>query len=39
MVTAIVAMVDGITDSETMPAFRTHTKHDLESMVYIGADE
>jgi DNA-binding Lrp family transcriptional regulator len=37
IVTGEMLKVDGITDSETMLAFRTYSKHDLESMFSIGA--
>ena len=37
VVTGTMLKVDGITDSETMLAFRTHSKHDLDAMFSIGA--
>lgn len=37
IVTGAMLKVDGITDSETMLAFRTYSKHDLESMFSIGS--
>ncbi|HMK44148.1 MAG TPA: Lrp/AsnC ligand binding domain-containing protein [Dissulfurispiraceae bacterium] len=37
IVTGSMLKVDGITDSETMLAFRTYSKHDLESMFSIGS--
>ncbi len=37
IVTGAMLKVDGITDSETMLAFRTYSKHDLDSMFSIGA--
>jgi DNA-binding Lrp family transcriptional regulator len=39
IVTGTMLKVDGILDSETMFAFRTYSKHDLESMFSIGADD
>lgn len=36
IVTGAMLKVDGILESETMLAFRTHTKHDLEAMFAIG---
>jgi len=37
IVTGSMLKVDGIADSETMLAFRTYSKHDLDSMFSIGA--
>jgi DNA-binding Lrp family transcriptional regulator len=36
IVTGAMLKLDGIVDSETMLAFRTYSKHDLESMFSIG---
>ena len=36
VVTRHLLSVDGITDSETLIAFRVYSKHDLESMFSIG---
>lgn len=36
VVTGSLLKIDGIIDSETMLAFRTYSKHDLESMFSIG---
>jgi DNA-binding Lrp family transcriptional regulator len=35
-VTGAMLKIDGIIDSETMLAFRTHSRHDLEAMFSIG---
>lgn len=37
VVTGSLLQIDGIVDSETMLAFRTYSKHDLESMFSIGS--
>ena len=37
IVTGSMLQIDGIEDSETMLAFRTYSKHDLESMFSIGS--
>jgi DNA-binding Lrp family transcriptional regulator len=37
IVTGAMLKLDGIVDSETMLAFRTYSKHDLESMFSIGS--
>ena len=37
VVTGSMLQIDGIVDSETMLAFRTYSKHDLESMFSIGS--
>ena len=37
VVTGSMLKIDGITGSETMLAFRTYSKHDLDSMFSIGA--
>jgi len=37
IVTGSMLKLDGIVDSETMLAFRTYSKHDLESMFSIGS--
>jgi DNA-binding Lrp family transcriptional regulator len=37
IVTGAMLKLDGITGSETMLAFRTYSKHDLESMFSIGS--
>ena len=37
VVTGSLLKIDGIRDSETMLAFRSFSKHDLESMFSIGA--
>ncbi len=39
LVTNHMLKVDGIVDTETMPAFRTTSKHDLETMFSIGMEE
>jgi hypothetical protein len=39
LVTERMLLIDGITDSETLIAFRVFSKHDLESMFSIGMDE
>jgi DNA-binding Lrp family transcriptional regulator len=36
LVTGKMRKVEGITDSETMLAFRTYSRHDLEGMFAIG---
>jgi DNA-binding Lrp family transcriptional regulator len=36
LVTGKMRKVEGITDSETMLAFRTYSRHDLEGMFSIG---
>jgi DNA-binding Lrp family transcriptional regulator len=36
LVTNHMLKVDGILDSETLVAFRVHSRHDLESMFSIG---
>ncbi len=36
LVTSHMLKVDGITASETLVAFRVHSRHDLESMFSIG---
>ena len=38
VVTGSMLQIDGIVDSETMLAFRTYSKHDLESMFSIGSE-
>lgn len=38
VVTTDMLRIEGITHSETMLAFRTHSRHDLEQMFSIGAD-
>jgi DNA-binding Lrp family transcriptional regulator len=38
LVTGAMLKLDGIVDSETMLAFRTYSKHDLESMFSIGSE-
>lgn len=38
LVTSKMLQVDGITDSETLIAFKTYSKHDLESMFSIGLE-
>lgn len=38
IVTGKLLQYDGIEDSETMLAFRTYSKHDLNAMFSIGAD-
>jgi hypothetical protein len=37
-VTGAMLKLDGIVNSETMLAFRTYSKHDLESMFSIGSE-
>lgn len=37
IVTGSMLQIDGIVESETMLAFRTYSKHDLESMFSIGS--
>lgn len=39
LVTEEMLMVDGITDSETMVAFKVYSRHDLEAMFSIGFEE
>lgn len=39
LVTGQMLQVDGITASETLIAFRVHSRHDLESMFSIGYDD
>ena len=39
LVTEHMLKVEGITDSETLIAFRVFSSHDLESMFSIGLDE
>ena len=39
LVTEHMLQVEGITDSETLIAFRVFSRHDLESMFSIGLDE
>ena len=39
LVTEKMLMVDGITDSETMIAFKVYSRHDLEAMFSIGFEE
>ncbi len=36
IVTESLLKIDGILDSETMMAFKVHSKHDLESMFSLG---
>ncbi|NLE00133.1 MAG: Lrp/AsnC family transcriptional regulator [Fibrobacter sp.] len=36
IVTESLLKIDGILDSETLMAFRVHSKHDLESMFSVG---
>ena len=38
IVTGAMLQINGIVDSETMLAFRTYTKHDLETMFSIGTE-
>lgn len=38
IVTGTMLKVEGILDSETMLAFRVHSRHDLEAMFSIGAE-
>jgi DNA-binding Lrp family transcriptional regulator len=38
LVTEKMLLIEGITDSETLIAFRVFSKHDLESMFSIGID-
>ena len=38
LVTAKMLQVDGITESETLIAFKTYSKHDLESMFSLGLE-
>ncbi len=38
IITGSMLKVEGILDSETMLAFRTFSKHDLEAMFSIGAE-
>ena len=37
VVTGLMLKVDGIIDSETMLAFRTYSKHDLDAMFSLGS--
>lgn len=39
LVTEQMLQVDGITDSETMIAFKVFSRHDLEAMFSIGFEE
>lgn len=39
LVTNEMLLVDGITDSETLIAFRVFSRHDLERMFSIGMDD
>ena len=39
LVTEHLLKVDGITSSETMIAFKVHSRHDLERMFSIGMEE
>jgi DNA-binding Lrp family transcriptional regulator len=39
LVTENMLKVEGITDSETLIAFRVFSQHDLESMFSLGLDE
>ena len=39
LVTGHMLMVDGIKKSETLIAFKVHSRHDLESMFSIGLEE
>jgi hypothetical protein len=36
IVTESLLKIEGIIDSETMMAFKVHSKHDLESMFSLG---
>ena len=38
VVTGSMLKIDGILDSETMLAFKTYSRHDLESMFSIGGE-
>lgn len=38
IVTGAMLKVDGILESETMLAFRVHSRHDLDAMFSIGAE-
>ncbi len=38
IVTEALLKIDGILDSETMLAFRSYSRHDLDAMFSIGAD-
>jgi DNA-binding Lrp family transcriptional regulator len=38
LVTEQMLQVDGITESETLIAFRVHSRHDLEAMFSIGME-
>jgi DNA-binding Lrp family transcriptional regulator len=38
IVTESMLKIDGIQDSETMLAFRVHSRHDLEAMFAIGGE-
>ncbi len=39
VVTNHMTVIPGIVDTETMVAFRSHSRHDLESMFSIGIEE
>ncbi len=39
LVTEHMLKVDGIAESETLPAFRAFSRHDLESMFSLGLEE
>jgi len=39
LVTAKMLQVEGISDSETLIAFKVYSRHDLESMFEIGFEE
>jgi len=39
LVTVNMVRVEGITSSETMLAFRTYSRHDLEGMFSVGFEE
>ncbi|MFW5858073.1 MAG: Lrp/AsnC family transcriptional regulator [Planctomycetota bacterium] len=39
LVTRQLLPIEGILDSETLFAFRVHSRHDLEAMFNIGMDE
>lgn len=38
LVTSEMLQIDGITESETLIAFKTYSKHDLESMFSLGLE-
>ncbi len=38
LVTGNLLLVEGITDSETLTAFRQFSRHDLESMFSVGLE-